>query len=122
MKTVAVMGASQDRRKFGNKAVRAFLHRGYTVIPINPSAQEIESLHVFVSVLDVPGSIDLATVYVPPEIGEQVVSEVAQKQIPELWLNPGANGENVIRRSRELGLEPILWCSLVAIGESPADY
>ena len=102
MKTVAVVGASRDRRKFGNKALGAFLHQGYTVIPINPSTQEIEGLHVFGSVLEVPGSIDLATVYVPPDIGEQVVSEVAQKQIPELWLNPGADAENVIRRSREL--------------------
>ena len=122
MKTVAVIGASQDRHKFGNKAVRAFRHRGYDVVPISLNHREIEGLPAFPSVLDVPRTIAVATVYVPPEIGERIVEEVARKQISELWLNPGANGQGVIRRARELGLEPVMWCSLIAIGESPADY
>ena len=122
MKTVAIIGASQDRHKFGNKAVRAFRHRGYDVVPINLRHREIEGLPAFPSVLDVPRTIVVATVYVPPEIGERIVEEVARKQISELWLNPGANGQGVIRRARELGLEPVMWCSLIAIGESPADY
>ena len=122
MKTVAIIGAAQDRHKFGNKAVRAFRHRGYDVVPINLRHREIEGLPAFLSVLDVPRTIALATVYVPPEIGERIVEEVARKQILELWLNPGADGRHVIRRARELGLEPVMWCSLVAIGESPADY
>ena len=122
MKTVAVIGASSDRNKFGNKAVRAFLCRGYTVIPINPYQLEIEGLHVFRSVLEFPGKIEIATMYVPPRVGRSVLDEVASKKIPELWLNPGADDEVVVRRARELGFEPILCCSLLAIGESPDNY
>ena len=122
MKTVAVIGASRDRRKFGNKAVRAFVHSGYTVVPVNPHHREIEGLPAYASVLDVPHEIDIATVYVPPEVGERIVSEVGEKGIPELWLNPGADSPAVIRRARELGLKPTLGCSLIAIGESPAHY
>ena len=58
-----MVGASRDRRKFGNKAVRAFLHRGYDVVPINPNAGLIEGMSTYASVLDVPGAIDMATVY-----------------------------------------------------------
>jgi predicted CoA-binding protein len=122
VKTVAVIGASQDPRKFGNKAVRAFRHQGYQVVPINPHHEEIEGLKAYPSVLDVPMTIDMATLYVPPRVGIRVVGEVARKQIPELWLNPGADGPEVIRRARELGLEPIIACSLIGIGESPAAY
>ena len=68
MKTVAVIWASQDRHKFGNKAVRAFWHRGYDVVPINLHHREFEGLQAFRSMLDVPGPIALATVYVRPEI------------------------------------------------------
>ena len=89
-KVVAVIGASNDRRKFGNKAVRAFLHQGYTVVPINPAEREVEGLQAYASVLDFPGAIDMASFYVPPPIGWQVIEEVARKQIPEIWLNPGA--------------------------------
>ena len=63
--TVAVIGASRNRDKFGNKAVRAFAKRGYTVIPIHPREREVEGLQAYRSVLDVPGPIDLATLYVP---------------------------------------------------------
>ena len=47
MPTVAILGASADRSKFGNKAVRAFLARGYTVYPVNPKGGEIEGLAAY---------------------------------------------------------------------------
>ena len=80
-KIVAVIGASSDRRKFGNKALRAFAHQGYTVVPINPHEREIEGHRAYATVLDVPGTIDMATVYVPPEIGVGVMDELAEKKV-----------------------------------------
>jgi predicted CoA-binding protein len=118
-KTVAVIGASSDRRKFGNRAVRAFRQNGYTVVPINPHESQVEGLRAYSSVLDVPGSIDMATFYVPPEIGEQVIEDVARKGIPEVWLNPGAESDALVERARALAVKPIVACSIVAIGENP---
>jgi hypothetical protein len=121
-KTVAVIGASTDRRKFGNKAVRAFLARGYSVIPIHPHEKSVEGLTAYASVLDVPGPIDMATVYLPARAGLQVVPEIARKGIREVWLNPGADDEEVIDAARAHGLEPIVACSILGIGERPGDY
>ena len=81
-KVVAVIGASGDRKKFGNRAVRAFRQQGYTVMPINPHETEIEGLRAYGSVLDVPGPIDMATFYVPPEVGERVIDEIARRGLP----------------------------------------
>ena len=117
MKIVAVVGASSHRHKFGNKAVRGFQRQGFTVIPINPHEAEIEGLKAYRSVLDVPGPIDMATLYIPPAEGLDVLLEVAEKRIQEVWINPGADTPEVIQRARELGLEPIVACSLMAIGE-----
>jgi predicted CoA-binding protein len=114
-----VIGASSNRQKFGNRAVRAFLRQGYTVVPINPHETEVEGLKTYRSVLDVPGPIDMASFYVPPEIGEQIIDEVARKQIPEVWLNPGAESDELIERARALSLKPIVACSIVAIGQNP---
>jgi uncharacterized protein len=116
---VAVIGASSDRRKFGNKAVRAFLRQGYDVVPINLHETQIEGLRTYRSVLDVPGPIDMATVYLPPDVGLQVIEEIAQKGIVEVWLNPGAESPAIIARAHALGLEPIEACSIVGIGEEP---
>jgi uncharacterized protein len=118
-KIVAVVGASNNPRKFGNRAVRAFRRQGYTVIPINPHEAEVDGLRTYKSVLDVPGPIDMATIYVPPEIGELVIEEIAEKKIPEVWLNPGAESDALIARARALQIQPIVACSIVGIGENP---
>src|SRR6185503_7375399 len=118
-KVVAVIGASNDRSKFGNRAVRAYRMQGLTVIPINPHEKEVEGLKAYKSVLDVPGTIDMASFYVPPDVGEQVITEVAQKGIAEVWLNPGAESDRLIRRAQALHIEPIIACSIVAMGQDP---
>jgi len=120
-RTVAIIGASSDRRKFGNRALRAFREQGNTVIPINPHESEVEGLKAYPSVLDVPGTIDMASFYVPPEIGEQVIEDVAKKHIAEVWLNPGAESERLMRRAEALHIKPIVACSIVAIGRNPYD-
>lgn len=121
-KTVAVIGASSNRDKFGNKALRAFERRGYKVIPINPNEPEVEGHKTYPSVLDVPEPIDMATVYVPVRPGVTVMEQLAKKGVGEVWLNPGADDERVVARARELGLTIIQACSIIAIGESPSRY
>lgn len=122
MKTVAIIGASSNRAKFGNKALRAFEHRGYRVFAVNPNEQTVEGHRTFASVLDIPEPIEMATVYVPAEVGVRVLDDIAKKGIAEVWLNPGADDREVVARGRELGLNIIQACSIVGIGESPYRY
>jgi uncharacterized protein len=121
-KTVAVIGASNDRHKFGNKAVRAFQAEGYTVIPVNPNETEIEGLTVYPSVLDVPGAIDMATVYVQPDVGMRLLPEFEQKGIAEIWINPGADSGELLAEARRRKLNVIAACSIVGIGQSPYSF
>jgi hypothetical protein len=121
-RTVAVIGASSDRRKFGNKAVRAFRDHGDIVIPINPKETEVEGEKSYASVLDVPGPVDIATMYVAPAVGVRILDDIARKGIPDVWFNPGADSPEVVERARALGLNPIVSCSIVGIGKSPSDY
>ena len=118
-KVVAVIGASSNRSKFGNRAVRAFQQQGYTVVPINPHEAEVEGLKSYASVIDFPGPIDMASIYLPPEIGEQVIEDIARKGIAEVWLNPGAESDVLIAKAKALDIQPIVACSIVAIGENP---
>ena len=121
-KTVAVIGASSDRHKFGNKALRAFQAEGYTVIPINPNEAEVEGLKTYGSVLDVPGPIDMATVYVQPDVGLRLLPEFEQKGIGEIWINPGAESSELLADARRRKLNVIAACSIVAIGRSPYSF
>jgi predicted CoA-binding protein len=121
-KTVAVVGASADPRKFGNKAVRAFAAQGYEVFPIHPSAASVEGLRAYASVLDVPGPLDMATVYVPPEVGVTLLEDFARKGIPEIWFNPGAEDDALLDAARARGLNVVAACSIIGIGEQPGRF
>ena len=121
-KTVAVVGASKSRHKFGNKAVRAYRAEGYTVVPVNPHEREVEGLPVYRSVLDVPGPIDIATVYVQPEVAYRLLDEFERKGIPEIWINPGAESEALLNEARRRKLNVIAACSIVAVGRSPTEF
>ena len=121
-KVVAIIGASPDRSKFSNKAVRAFVRQGYTVVPVHPKEASIEGLTAYKSVADIPGTVDMASVYLPPAVGIKVLDEIARKGVGEVWLNPGADSDDVIARARELKLHTIVACSIVGIGESPSSF
>jgi predicted CoA-binding protein len=119
---VAVIGASRDREKFGNKAVRAYHAQGNRVFPVNLREKEIEGLPAFRSLGEITDPIDVVLVYVPPLVTLHLLPEIAKKRPGKLFLNPGSEDDAVVLRASELGLEPILACSIVAIGDSPANY
>jgi uncharacterized protein len=120
MKSVAIIGASNDRNKYGNKAVRAFRQQGYKVYPVNPNETEIEGLPVFKSIGEIPERPDMVSVYVPPGILKNLLPEIAAKGCDELWLNPGAESDEVIAEAERLGLNVIQACSIVGVGVSPS--
>jgi predicted CoA-binding protein len=117
--TIAIIGASSNREKFGNKAVRAFLQQGYDVFPVHPTEQTIEGLKVSRSVADVPCPLDKISLYVPPAVGMKLVDEIARKGCKELWLNPGAESPELYEKAQSLGLNPIIACSIVGVGVNP---
>jgi len=119
MPSVAIIGASSTRHKFGNKAVRAFVRQGWTVYPVNPNEAVIEGLTTYPSVAAIPGPVDRASLYLPPAIGIDVLDEIQRKGIRELWVNPGAESDALIEKAERLGLETIQACSIVGIGERP---
>ena len=120
MKTVAIIGASSNRNKFGNKAVRAFAQQGYTVYPINPHESEIEGLQAFKTISDVPVRPQMVSVYVPPPVLLKILPQIASRGCDELWLNPGAESDEVLAEANRLGLNVIQACSIVGVGVSPS--
>ena len=115
--TIAVIGAGTDRRKFGNKCVRAYLAAGYNVYPVHTSESIVEGLAAYKSIVDVPlDKLDRVSVYLPPAVGVGVMEQIAKKTVGEVWLNPGADGEAVVAKGKELGLNVICDCSIVDIG------
>ena len=122
-KTVAVVGASSDRRKFGNKAVRAFAKAGWQVFPINPNETAVEGHTAYPSVEQTPaGTLDLVSLYVPPPVGVKLLPALAARKPSEIWVNPGAGSAELLATADRLGLRVRSLCSILELGLSPGDF
>lgn len=120
MKTVAVIGASNDRSKFGNKAVRAFQQTGHKVFPVHPALAEVEGLPCYKSIRDVPERPNLVSIYVGPDRLMQILDDIAARGCDELWLNPGTVSRDVLTKANQLGLKSKELCSILQVGMSPS--
>jgi len=119
VRTVAVVGASNDRGKYGNRAVRAYRAEGWTVFPVHLTASTIEGLRAYPTVSAIPVPVDRVTIYLQPQVTLQVLDDIARKGVTEVFLNPGSEDAAVMARAEGLGLAPIQACSIVDIGRSP---
>jgi hypothetical protein len=120
--TVAILGASADRAKFGNKSLRAHSQAGYEVYPINPKGGQIEGRPAFRSLGEVPVKLNRVSVYLPPAVALATLDEIAAKGCDEVWFNPGCDSPEVLARAKELKLNAIAACSIVDLGLSPAQF
>jgi hypothetical protein len=63
----------------------------------------------------------MASIYLPPALGEKVLDDLAAKGVREVWLNPGADSPALVEKARALGLNAIVACSIRGIGEDPSE-
>ena len=124
--TVAILGASSDRSKFGNKAVRAFVQAKHDVFPVNPKETEVENLRAWPTIgeaaLAAGGSLDVASVYLPPRVTLGLVPQIAAAAPREVWLNPGADDPAVVSALETAGLRVRCLCSIIEVGFSPGQF
>jgi predicted CoA-binding protein len=121
--TVAIVGASADRTKYGDKAVRALRDAGWTVFPIHPSLKVVEGMTAYPSLDALPvARLDQVSFYVPPSVGIRILDELARKDVGQVWLNPGSESPEILARAKEVGLIVIQACSILGSGRRPGLY
>lgn len=103
----AVVGASNNREKFGNRIFRDLRAAGYKVYPVNPNEEEVEGDRAYASIADLPEKPAVVDVVVPSWVGQRVARETAEAGIPYFWLQPGAESDELIANAEELGLKVI---------------
>jgi uncharacterized protein len=113
----AVVGASKDRAKYGNKVLRAYMQNGLSAVPVNPSADEIEGLPAYRDLSSVPDEVDGVSIITPPAVTEKVVEQAIQSGIQNIWLQPGAESDAAIELAERAGANVIAGgpCLLVAL-------
>jgi predicted CoA-binding protein len=116
-KRFAVVGASQDREKYGNKVLRVYQQNKLDVVPVNPTAAEVEELAAYPDLPSVPGNVDGVSIITPPRVTDQVVKQALALGIKNIWMQPGAESQAAIDLAKHAGANVIAGgpCILVAL-------
>lgn len=116
----AVIGASTNRDKYGNKVLRAYQQNNKIVYPINPRADEIEGLKAYPDLASLPELPHGISIITPPTITEQVVEQAVSLGIKHIWMQPGAESAKAVDHARENGVNIVAYgaCALVVMGYS----
>lgn len=114
----AVVGASVDRAKYGNKVLRCYQQHGLPVVAVNPKGIAVEGAPGHASLRDVPAGVRAVSVVAPPAAAAGIVADAVARGITQLWFQPGAEEPGAIAAARAAGIAVIAGgpCLLVALG------
>jgi len=118
-KTVAIVGASRDVKKYSNKAITAFLKSGYKVYPVNPHASKIGELECYGDLEDLPMKVDEISIYVPPYLTIGILQSLVDYPVKKIYLNPGSADDIVRSMAEKLNLPIVEACSITSQGQDP---
>ena len=103
----AIVGASENTEKFGNRIYRNLKQAGYQVYGVNPNAETADGDPVYPTLADLPVKPDVVDVVVPSWVGRRIAEDAAREGIPTVWLQPGAESDELIAYAESLGLNVI---------------
>jgi len=112
-KTWAVVGATIDEEKFGNKIYKKLKEKGYKVYPISPKYEEIDGDKAYKSLHELPEKPDVVNFVVNPKIGLGIVEDCAKLDINKIWLQPGTVSDELLNLAKEKNIEAVQACVLV---------
>ena len=114
----AVVGASRDRDKYGNKVLRAYQQKNRPVYAVNPNADQIEGEAAYPDLASLPETVHGISIVTPPQVTEAVVEQAGKLGIKNIWMQPGSESQAAISRAAELGMNVIAGgpCVLVRLG------
>jgi len=106
-KIIAVVGVSEDERKFGFKVFKDLMKKGQKVYGVNPNTNIVLGQKIYSRIKDLPKTPNLVITVVPPKVTEKIVDECISLGIKEIWMQPGSESEKVIKKAESNGISVI---------------
>jgi uncharacterized protein len=106
-KKFAVVGATDNPEKYGNRIVKNLKSRGYEVFPVNPKLKTLEGLTCYSALADIPDRVDVVDFVVPPSATEDILKQCKELGLKNIWLQPGSESEAAIALCRENNMKVV---------------
>jgi len=104
-KVIAVVGVSKDENKYGFKVFKDLLSKDLKVYGVNPNADFILGRKIYKKISEIPEKVDLVITVVPPNVTEKIVDECKALGINEIWMQPGSESEEAIKKAENFGMK-----------------
>ncbi len=114
-KVWAVIGASENREKYGYKIYKTLKKQGYTVYPVNPNYETIEGDKCYPDLSSLPEKPEVLDMVVTPKRGMDVLKEADKLGIKNIWLQPGTYNDELMELISEKGLNAVKACVLISL-------
>ncbi|KAG0300044.1 hypothetical protein BGZ98_009539 [Dissophora globulifera] len=120
----AVVGASNNRTKFGNKVLCWYVDHGYTAVPVNPKEDTIESLACVKSLSSLPGTPAEyhVSIITPPAITKSVLEDAHKSGIKFVWMQPDVDSPDALAYAKEVGIRVIAGGPCVLVDGIPSSH
>ncbi|MCS7151891.1 MAG: CoA-binding protein [Endomicrobia bacterium] len=106
-KIFAVIGSFRNEQKVAYKIFRKLTAKGYKVYPINPTMKEIDGVMCYPSLSELPEKPEVVNIVTPPQVSLEIVKQCKEIGIQYIWLQPGAENEEVIDYCRKNNLKVV---------------
>ena len=113
----AVVGASADPAKYGNKVLKMYQQHNIAAHPINPKGGQIEGLPAYPDLDSLPEPVHGISIITPPNVTEKVVEDAIRLGIKHIWMQPGAESASAVSNAEAAGINLIAHgaCILVVL-------
>jgi len=115
----AVVGASNNPRKYGNRIYKILRTAGYTVFAVNKGENVVEGDPAYASLLDLPRPPTVVNMVIPPHLALDVVQQAKEAGAKAIWFQPGAEDAEAIRWATANGLDVVEDCILMRHVQNP---
>ena len=93
--SIALVGASNNPRKYGNKILLDLISKGHNVYPVNNKEKNIEGIKSYKSVDAIPEIPSIINFVIPPNEGMAVTRDLVKKGYDNFWYQPGAESNKI---------------------------
>ena len=110
MKNWAVVGATDDKSRFGYKIVKILKENDYNVYPVNPKKDKVAGIRCYNKLSEIENKIDVVDFVINPQIGKNIIEEVAELDIEYVWLQPGSRSDEIRDYAKDYNIKIIEDC------------
>ena len=115
-KTIAVFGASENSAKYGYKIFHTLRQKGFTVYGVNPKGGQIDGENLYPRLAQVPASVEVAILVIPPAILLEAVAQCREGGVKEIWFQPGAQSDVASLAAQQAGIQAFNACFMAENG------